>query len=180
MKRTILFLVFVLGAACSPASEEDLAAVSSLKVDLDAVVEMGQVYPVDGITSAGQPDEAGFSVFAEKGYVAVIDIRTDGEDRGLDEPATVRQLGMEYVSFPIGREDITVEKAAELSDMLAQYDEPVLVHCASANRVGALFALQAFEKTGDAEYALEVGREGGMTRLEDTVRAQMGSESGEN
>lgn len=170
MKRTVLFLVFVLGAACSPATEVDLTAVSSLKVDLDAVVELGQVYPVDGITSAGQPDEAGFRVFAQEGYVAVVDIRTDEEDRGLDEPATVEQLGMEYISFPIGRDDITLEKAAELNAVLARYDEPVLVHCASANRVGALFALQTFSETGDAELALEAGREGGMTRLEDTVK----------
>jgi uncharacterized protein (TIGR01244 family) len=139
-------------------------------VDLDAVVELGQVYPVDGITSAGQPDEAGFRVFAEKGYVAVVDIRTDEEDRGLDEPAIVEQLGMEYISFPIDRDDITLEKAAELSAMLALYEGPILVHCASANRVGALFALQTFSETGDAELALEVGRAGGMTRLEDTVK----------
>jgi len=165
-----MLLAITLAATQANAGDGDLSAVSSLKVDLDAVVELGQVYPVDGVTSAGQPDEAGFRVFAEEGYVAVIDIRTDGEDRGLDEPSVVEALGMEYVSLPVGRSDITVEKAAELAAVLAQYDEPVLVHCVSANRVGALFALKAFTETGDAELALEAGREGGMTRLEDTVK----------
>lgn len=175
-KRLILFLAVALSAAYSTADEGDLSAVSSLKVDLDAVVELGEVMPVDGVTSAGQPDEAGFSVFAEEGYVAVIDLRTAREDRGLDEPAVVEALGMEYVSMPIALSDITIEKAEELAALLEQYDEPVLVHCASANRVGALFALKAFSDTGDADLALELGRAGGMTRLEGAVKEQMGVE----
>lgn len=165
------FPAFILCAAWSYAGEVEPGAVSSLKVDLEAVVELGEVTPVDGVTSAGQPDEEGFRVFAENGYAVVIDLRTEGEDRGLDEPAVVEGLGMEYVSFPVGRSDITIEKANELGALLGQYDEPVLVHCASANRVGALFALQTFSETGDVELALEVGRKGGMTRLEDTVKA---------
>ena len=177
MKKWLsLFLVVLLGVALGVADDVNRGSVSSLKVDLDAVVALGEVSPVDGVTSAGQPDAAGFKVFADNGYVAVIDIRTVGEDRGLDESAVVEKLGMDYVLFPIGRTDITTEKAAELDALLKQYDEPVLVHCASANRVGALFALQAFAETGDAEHTLEMGRAGGMTRLEDTVRELIGAE----
>jgi len=174
MKRLVLFLAVFLSAAGAMTDEGDLSAVSILKVDLDAVVELGAVKPVDGITSAGQPDEAGFKVFADEGYVVVIDLRTAREDRGLDEPAVVEALGMEYVSMPIDLSDITIEKAEELGSLLEQYDEPVLVHCASANRVGALMALMAFSDTDDAEFALEVGRAGGMTRLEGTVKEVMG------
>jgi uncharacterized protein (TIGR01244 family) len=175
-KSPILFLAVVLIAACSTADEGYPSAVSSLKVDLDAVVELGKVKPVDGVTTAGQPNEAELRVFAEEGYVAVIDLRTAGEDRGLDEPAAVEALGMEYVPMPISRDDITIEKAEELGSLLEQYDGPVLVHCASANRVGALFALKAFSDTGDAELALEVGKAGGMTRLEGAVKEEMGVE----
>jgi uncharacterized protein (TIGR01244 family) len=169
-KNLTLIFGLILSTSFVIAGEADLSAVRSLKVDLDAVVAQGEVVPVDGITSAGQPDEAGFRVFAENGYVAVIDIRTEGEDRGLDEPAIVTELGMEYVLFPVGRSDITFKKAEELAALLEQHDGPVLVHCASGNRVGALLALQAFNETGDAEHALETGRAGGMTRLEGTVR----------
>lgn len=169
-KKLTLLCGLILSTAIAIAGEADPSAVTSLKVDLDAVVALGEVVPVDGITSAGQPDEAGFRVFAEKGYVAVIDIRTEGEDRGLDEPAIVTELGMEYVLFPVGRSDITFERAEELAALLEQHDGPVLVHCASGNRVGALLALQAFSETGDAELALETGRAGGMTRLEGTVQ----------
>ena len=142
---------------------------SDLLVDLDAVVESGEVRPVDGLSTAGQPNEAGFRVFADNGYVAVIDLRTEGEDRGLDEAGVVDGLGMEYVPLPVGRGDITFEKAAELKRLLDRYDEPVLLHCGSSNRVGALLALQAYAETGDREAALEAGREAGLTHLENAV-----------
>lgn len=168
--KLILFLGLIFGTACLLADEADPGAVSSLKVDLDAVVELQQVQPVDGITTAGQPDEASFKVFAENGYAAVIDLRTEGEDRGLDEPAVVEALGMDYINLPIGRDGITFANAQVLMDAIASYDEPVLVHCGSSNRVGALFALDAYSETQDIEMAIEAGRAAGLTRMEPAVR----------
>jgi uncharacterized protein (TIGR01244 family) len=175
-KKLILLLGLVLGAASLLADDVDPHAVSRLKVDLDAVVELGAVHAVDGATAAGQPDEASLKVFAESGYAAVIDLRTEGEDRGIDEPAVVAELGMDYINLPIGRDGISFASARALADAIASYDQPVLVHCASSNRVGALFALQAFSETGDVQRALEVGRAAGMTGLEDTVRGVITTE----
>ncbi len=149
---------------------------SPVKVDLDAVAASGKAEPVSGISTAGQPDATEFKVFADSGYVAVIDLRTAGEDRGLDEPAVVEDLGMEYVPLPIGRDDITFEKAADLERLLDHYDEPVLVHCGSANRVGALLALQHFAETGDREAALDVGRKAGLSSLESKVETVIDGE----
>ena len=163
----MLLAALCLGASVALADE---AAVSDLKVDLAEVLKVGKVTPVGGITSAGQPNEAQFRVFADNGYVAVIDLRTADEGRGLDEPAVVASLGMEYVPFPIGRGDITLEKARQLGDLIDSYEQPVLVHCRSANRVGALLALQQYDETGDLEAALAAGREGGMTRLDAAVK----------
>ena len=170
MKPVLLILYLALTGSLAVAGEAESRAVSSLKVDLDAVVEQGQVQPVDGVTTSGQPGEAGFKVFAEKGYAAVIDLRTEGEDRGLDEPEVVESLGMDYINLPIGRDGITFENALALKSLVEAYERPVLVHCGSANRVGALFALSVFQETGDADQALEAGRSAGLTRLESTVR----------
>jgi uncharacterized protein (TIGR01244 family) len=169
------YAVLLLMAVTSLAAADQHPA-GPVKVDLEQVVAAGQVRPVNGITAAGQPDERAFSVFADSGYVVVIDMRTAEEDRGLDEPATVSALGMEYVPFPIDRDDITLDKASEFDALLAGYEGPVLVHCASSNRVGALFALREFLDSGDAARALEVGRDAGMTRLEKTVRKVLESE----
>jgi uncharacterized protein (TIGR01244 family) len=177
MTRILILLASIaLGACAASAGDTDLAAVSTLKADLAAVAELGTVVPVDGVTTAGQPNAEQFGVFAEKGYVAVIDLRTEGEDRGLDEPAVVADLGMQYVPFPIGRGDLTYEKAKALDELIAGYDEPVLVHCGSANRVGALVALREYSESGDLDKALAAGREAGMTRLEETVRKVIGGE----
>ncbi|MDR5880476.1 hypothetical protein [Caballeronia sp. LZ032] len=48
---------------------------------------------------------------------------------------------------------------------------PVIVHCGSGNRVGALFALRAaWVKGVDVPKAIEIGRQHGLTKLEDDVR----------
>lgn len=170
MKRLTLIMCLAFAGVLAVADEADLSAVSTLKVDLDAVAALGQVQPVNGITTAGQPDAASLKVFADNGYVAIIDLRTEGEDRGLDEPAVVESLGMDYINFPIGRDGITFENAKTLEDILVRYDQPVLVHCASANRVGALFALNTYRQTEDLEKSLEAGRAAGLTGMEGTVK----------
>ncbi len=144
---------------------------------MNAVVADGVVNPVDGISSAGQPDAAALEVFAKQGYTTIIDLRTEGENRGLDEEAVVADLGMTYINFPIaGGDAISFENARELDKLLGEVDGPVLLHCGSANRVGALLALR--ESLGGAtdEDALEYGRAGGMTRLEKRVMDVLDSE----
>ena len=170
MNRLSLVIGLAFAGQLAVADDTDLSAVSSLKVDLDAVVALEQVKPVDGVTTAGQPDKASFKVFADSGYVAVIDLRTEGEDRGLDEPAVVEALGMDYINFPIGRDGITFENAKTLDEIMVRYDQPVLVHCGSANRVGALFALNAYRATDDVDEALAAGRAAGLTGMESTVK----------
>lgn len=126
--------------------------------------------PTDGLTTSGQPDAVAFEALAESGYTAVIDLRLASEDHGLDEQATVEGLGMSYISIPVaGADGVTYDNADALDRFLAGIDGPVLVHCGSGNRAGALLALR--EKLNGAENgaALEFGREAGLTRLEPVV-----------
>jgi len=168
MRKLVLPLVCGLFAFSACVAGDKVS--SPLKVDLAEVVASGSVSPVDGITAAGQPDEAALRVFAENGYVAVVDLRTEGEDRKMNEPEAVEELGMAYVSMPISGDGITFDNARQLKEVLDGYDEPVLLHCASANRVGAMLALIASLEGDDDDTALAKGREGGMTRLEGKVR----------
>ncbi len=172
MKKLVLIAICGLLAACGQGA--DVEADKPPKVDLNLVVADGNVSPVGGMTTSGQPDEAALKVFADSGYAAVIDFRTEGEDRGMDEKAVVEELGMQYESLPITRSDITYEKAAALDELLAGYDEPVLLHCGSANRVGALIALRASANGADDEAAIEAGRRAGLTssELEAIVREE--------
>ena len=159
---------FVLVGACL------LAFATSAVADNDKAAWKYRFEPTDGITAAGQPNENGLRELAEDGYVAVIDLRTEAEDRGMDEQAVVESLGMDYVSLPIaGRGAISFENAAKLDQILGKYDQPVLVHCGSSNRVGALLALREKMHGADDEDALAFGKSAGMTSLEDTVKSRL-------
>ena len=165
----------VIGLALGVAADEtDFGPVSSLKVDLGKVVELGTVSPVNGITSAGQPSEAALEVFADSGYATIIDLRGEGEDRGFDEAAVVEELGLHYVTLPIANGgEITFDNARKLDKLLQEYPGPVLVHCASGNRVGALLALRASLGGAADDKALALGREGGLTSLEGAVQERL-------
>ena len=165
-----LFLSF--GAYAGEAEAPDNA---SLHVDLADVVAHGAVEPVDGVTSSGQPDQAALEVFSENGYAAIIDLRGASEERGMDEKAAVESLGMDYVLFPIeNRDAINFENAAELDKLIKSYDAPVLIHCGSGNRVGAMLALRQSLNGADDEASIEYGRDGGLTRLEGLVKERLG------
>lgn len=127
----------------------------------------------DEVISAGQPDAAAIEEFAADGVKTIIDLRTAGEDRGMDEPAVVEAAGMKYVSLPVSRADITFAKAAELDALLDGLDGPVVMHCGSGNRVGALMALRASLAGKSDEEALQVGKEYGMTSLASKVEAEL-------
>ena len=173
LRHTSALLVIALALGVV-ADETDFGPVSSLKVDLGKVVELGTVSPVDGITSAGQPDTAALEVFADSGYATVIDLRGEGEDRGFDEAAVVEELGLHYVTLPIASgSEISFDNARKLDALLQQYPGPVLVHCASGNRVGALLALRASLDGADDEKALALGRQGGLTGLEGAVKERL-------
>ena len=71
-----------------------------------------------------------------------------------------------------GPADITVDKAKALATAMAEYSpgHPVLLHCASGNRVGALMAMKArFVDGKSPAEALAEGRGSGLKALEPLV-----------
>lgn len=132
--------------------------------------------PLAGVLSGGQVTEEQLAEAAQLGYRTIINLRTAAEPLEWDEPARVEELGMRYVSIPIaGIEDVNRENAEHLAEVLDQAERPILLHCGSGNRVGALFALNARFRDGkDSETALQVGIDAGLTRLEPTVREILG------
>ena len=132
--------------------------------------------PIEGVTSGGQPTEDELHQAAELGYQTVVNLRTEAEEMPFDEAELVESLGMHYVSLPVaGSEGINAENARALAEVLDRSARPILLHCGSGNRVGALFALKAYAVDGkDAATALQVGRDAGLTRLEPVVREKLG------
>ena len=102
----------------------------------------------------------------------MIDLRMPAEKNDQEEAEKVRALGMTYEELPIaGAAAITGENAAHLWRLVSQAEGPVVVHCASGNRVGALLSIGAWQQGGmTAQQALEFGKSVGLGSLEPRVR----------
>lgn len=129
---------------------------------------------LEGITAAGQPSAAALEAAATAGYKSVIDLRALTEDRGFDEKATVEGFGMSYASLPVdGAAGVTYASAGALDELLAKLPKPILLHCASSNRVGALLALRAKAEGADSAAALELGVANGLGSLKGAVETKL-------
>lgn len=122
----------------------------------------------------GQPMQEHFGQLKMEGFEVIINMRPDAELQGFPEKEVVESLGMIYEHLPIvGPGDITFEHAQRLDELLQDYqDRNVLVHCASGNRVGALFALKAYYIDGqDVQTSMQVGEQHGLTKLRPYVQS---------
>lgn len=129
--------------------------------------------PTPDLLIGGQPERSELRAAGEAGVQTVINLRAEGEFTEWDEGALAEELGMHYVHIPIASpEDLDAEAVSTLDRALSESsNEPTLVHCASGNRVGALFALRAaFLNDHSDEEAMRIGREHGLTSLEPVVR----------
>ena len=128
--------------------------------------------PDEGVLTGGQPTEDQFLEAKAEGYKTIINLRGVGEPGTDTQPALMVREGLAYVHIPVsGPHDISIQKAKELATALDGAAQPVMVHCASGNRVGALFALKAYFVDGaSADDAITMGRQSGLTRLEPFVR----------
>jgi uncharacterized protein (TIGR01244 family) len=125
-------------------------------------------HPLPGIATAGQPTEQDLARVAEAGYKTVVDVRPLTEPRGFDEPAAVELHGMEYVNIPVVGAPIADHQFDRFRAVLADpAKRPVLVHCRSANRVGALMIpFMVLDQDRPLEEALSLARQIGLRSWE--------------
>jgi len=133
---------------------------------------------MDGVLSGGQPTPEQIAEAAAAGFRTVINLRA-AEEPGFEwEPAAVEAPGMRYVSIPVeGASGLTRENVDRIDAALAEARRagPVLLHCSSGNRIGAVLALRAAWVEGrPAVEALAVGLGAGLTRLEPATREILG------
>jgi len=95
--------------------------------------------PLPGIGAAGQPAASTWTDLAAAGVRTVVDLRAPNEPRGHDEPDAVRAAGMAYVAIPVTQMTLHDEQFDAVRTLLRDPSRrPIVVHCASSNRVGAL------------------------------------------
>jgi len=127
-----------------------------------------------------QPGEDELQQLAKDQFTTVVNLRTyDEEDEPFspgDEGVRVRQLGMEYLSIPISKDDLSVHQVDDFRTKLRLVGKPVYVHCSSGKRAGAMVMMDlAAEKglSGDEtlQQAAEMGFECDVPELKQFVTA---------
>lgn len=124
-----------------------------------------RLYRSGDIYFGGQPTREALEAAPLRGIKMVVNIRSDKEVAalGYDEPTLVRQLGMKYVAIPVTPSTFATHQADRLKETLIQTSGPVLIHCASSNRVGAVWALYLnHHRNVPVEEAIALGRKAGM------------------
>src|SRR5690606_7618516 len=130
-----------------------------------------QCSPTPDLLTCGLPSVQDLQNAHKAGFKTIINL-CPAQETPRDEPATAQTLGMHYFNIPVaGPGDLTEAKARELGAVVNNCDyHPVLIHCMSGNRVGALLALKAFFVDGKSpREALNDGLAAGLKALEPAV-----------
>ena len=115
------------------------------------------------VATAGQPSDDAWADVRAAGFKAVLNLRTEQEG-SLEERAKVEAAGLEYFNIPIGSDGIHESQAELFSKILGDSaNRPLLIHCASSNRVGAMwFIHEVLDEGKDESSALEEARKAGL------------------
>lgn len=120
-------------------------------------------FPEPGVLAAGQPTGEQIQLAAEDGYRTVIDLRPAEEPRGYDEAGAAKANGLEYVNIPVTPASLDQATIDRFLDTMRKAEKPVILHCASSNRVGALYyAWLVLEKGVKPEEAMTKAKAAGL------------------
>ena len=185
IRRILVTLVAVAGATLSgvASGHAETAQIFQRGADAAEAPFGGAVSPIiinynraaPYVGTAGLLGEGGVAEAAQLGFKTIIDLRSPAEPNQPAEAGLVADAGLTYISIPIARGAPTEAQIAQLTDLMEDRTAfPILLHCASANRVGALWTLYRVSKGVPAEIAIEEGRTIGMKSREGQTRELLG------
>ncbi len=177
MRAGLAAFLFLIVSACANGSVESVVS----KADLTQLSLTNPQNAKGRVLTGGQPSPEDLATLKELGFGTIISLRTEGEDVGYDQAAVVEGLSMTFVNIPVSTgSGLDANTALHLRAAINQTTAPVLLHCGSGNRVGAIHALGARYLDGKSiSEALAVGRSTGLTRFEPTVRELLESGGGQ-
>lgn len=137
----------------------------------------------DDLFMGGQPTERALRELRAQGVTTVVNLRVPAEMAGVtfDEPALVRELGMNYVYIPLRgtpEHPYTPSALTEFAAAMSDADGKVLLHCASTARTSHLWAAYLIQERGmpaqtvieqmrEVDLMTSLGRPGVMQALEE-------------
>lgn len=113
------------------------------------------------IATSGALTHDSIQELVKHSFNTVIDLRTAAEGTGLEEKM-VKSAGMTYVNIPVGNDGIKESQLEAFKKALEQNSPPFLIHCATGNRAGGMWAVYRLDEGVPPETALKEGRAAGM------------------
>jgi uncharacterized protein (TIGR01244 family) len=128
------------------------------------------------IGTSGEYDPRAVAEVKRLGFTAVLDLRGSDETGVAAVAEAARAAGLKYFHIPVTRKAPTDEQVQAFARIAADgANQPLLVNCVSANRVGAMWALYRAAEGVDPEVAIEEGRTVGLKpSREVAVRQRLG------
>jgi uncharacterized protein (TIGR01244 family) len=115
-----------------------------------------------GLAFGGQPGRQTLERLGEMGFRTVINLRTEREG-AREEGKIVRGLGLDYVWVPVTSATFSLGDVEAVERVLDDPERsPVLLHCASSNRVAAVWAVIQVRDGRTLEEAAAASREAGL------------------
>jgi uncharacterized protein (TIGR01244 family) len=132
------------------------------------------------------PDREALRQAAREGFRSVVNLRTADEKQELrpdEEGRLAEQAGLAYLHHPVSGEGLADEVVDGFRRKVADLPAPVLVHCASGKRSGALVMMHlASEQGWSGEQVLEraesMGFECDTPQLEAFVKSYVDRHNG--
>ena len=162
----VLFVLFLTAAFAADISQPDRARLDGIQQTLSA--DVPRVLCLDqNFATGGQPTGDAYVKAAAGGFRSVLSLRTNTE--GIDlvlERARVESNKMRYFNIPVSGSSPRPEQADEFLRIARdKINHPMLVNCASANRVGAFMMIlrvvdQGWSEDKALEEAVKIGLAG--------------------
>lgn len=123
------------------------------------------------IANAGLLHKGGLEEAQGLGFKLIVDLR-GADERGVSkEKKQADRIGIQYINIPVTRRAPEWAQVDELAVLLHDpVKYPVLVHCVSSNRSGAIWSLYRTRVGVSPHTAIEEGRTAGLTSREAAVR----------
>lgn len=101
---------------------------------------------------------------AKAGFRSILNLRSPQEEGApAEEQAQVEQAGLTYANIPIQPSDISGELTNQVLQTIDDLPKPVLTHCKSGMRSGAMALMYVATRNGmSADAALQKGKENGF------------------
>lgn len=162
----MVFTGACLTATAQPPSASPEGSKQPPKLEACEIGSIRNLHRLGRIFLAGQPSADDFRKAKEdEGIRTVVNLRMAIEQLGTDQAADLKRLGIEYHHFPFGTPDSLTDEIFNRSRAVIadRKKHPVMMHCASANRVGAIWLVhRVLDDKLTYEKALDEAHEVGL------------------